>query len=143
MERIQGSKERDMSINFKQIKETCIYVKDLRSIYKFYCQTLELPVINYIEDKHIFFRVGNSVLLFFNPDDSSKKKSPPAHYATGKQHFAFEVGEADYENTKKCLLSKGVAITDEVTWKSGKKSFYFEDPAGNILEVVPDKEIWD
>ncbi len=132
-----------MSLNFKQIKETCIYVSDLQSIHNFYSQTLELPVINYLENKHIFFRAGNSVLLFFNPDDSSKKKSPPAHYATGKQHFAFEVREDDYENTKRLLLSKGVTITEEVTWKSGKKSFYFEDPAGNVLEVVPDKEIWD
>jgi catechol-2,3-dioxygenase len=34
-------------------------------------------------------------------------------------------------------------ITDTVIWKSGTESFYFEDPAGNVLEVVPDKGIWD
>jgi catechol 2,3-dioxygenase-like lactoylglutathione lyase family enzyme len=132
-----------VSIKIKQIKETCIYVKDLSSIFDFYCETLELPVITYLEDKHLFLRAGNSVLLFFNPDDSIKKKSPPPHYAEGKQHFAFEVAGADYERTKVLITKKGIRITEEVTWKSGKKSFYFEDPAGNILEIVPDQGIWD
>ncbi len=132
-----------MSIKFKQIKETCIYVKDLDSIYDFYCRILELPLITFLKDKHLFLRVGNSVLLFFNPDDSSKKKSPPPHYAEGKQHFAFEVADIDYESSKQMILEKGIRITEEVTWKSGKKSFYFEDPAGNVLEIVPDKKIWD
>jgi catechol 2,3-dioxygenase-like lactoylglutathione lyase family enzyme len=132
-----------VSIKFKQIKETCIYVKDLASIYDFYCKTLELPVISNLNDKHLFVRAGNSVLLFFNPNDSIKKKSPPPHYADGKQHFAFEVASADYETTKELISKKGIRITEEVTWKSGKKSFYFEDPAGNVLEIVPDQGIWD
>jgi catechol-2,3-dioxygenase len=118
-------------------------VKDLDSIYNFYCRILELPVISFLKDKHLFLRVGTSVLLFFNPDDSSKKKSPPPHYAEGKQHFALEVEEFDYEKAKQMIHEKGIRITEEVTWKSGKKSFYFEDPAGNVLEIVPDKKIWD
>ena len=132
-----------MSIEFKQIRETCIYVRDLEGIYDFYHLTLGLPVIAQLTDKHIFFRAGKSVLLFFNPDDSAQKNSPPAHYAIGKQHFAFEVDDNDYESTKEAILKKGIIITDEVTWKSGKKSFYFEDPVGNVLEVIPDKGIWD
>jgi catechol 2,3-dioxygenase-like lactoylglutathione lyase family enzyme len=132
-----------VSIKFKQIKETCIYVRDLGSIYDFYCKELELPVITYLKDKHLFMRVGNSVLLFFNPDDSLKKKSPPPHYGGGKQHFAFEIASSDYENAKEKIIEKGIRITEEVTWKSGKKSFYFEDPAGNVLEIVPDDGIWD
>jgi catechol 2,3-dioxygenase-like lactoylglutathione lyase family enzyme len=130
-------------IEFNQIRETCIYVKDLEMIYDFYCNTLELPVITYLPGKHIFFSAGKSVLLFFNPDDSSRKSSPPPHFAEGKQHFAFEVADKDYEGTKEELVKKGIRITDEVTWKSGKKSFYFEDPAGNVLEVIPDRGIWD
>jgi catechol 2,3-dioxygenase-like lactoylglutathione lyase family enzyme len=130
-------------LRFRQIKETCVYVKDLESIYDFYCRTLELKEITYLQGKHLFVRAGRSVLLFFNPDDSSKKKSPPAHYGGGKQHFAFEVDDKDYESTKNLITEKGILITEEVTWKSGKKSFYFEDPAGNVLEVVPENGIWD
>lgn len=130
-------------MNFLRIKETCLYVKDLEEAKKFYGEVLQLPVISYLPGKHIFFRAGQSVLLIFNPDDSQNKTSPPAHYAKGKQHFAFEVSEKDYLKAKEEIISKGIKITDEVTWKSGKKSFYFDDPAGNVLEIVPDNGIWD
>jgi catechol 2,3-dioxygenase-like lactoylglutathione lyase family enzyme len=129
-------------MKIKQIKETCIYFKDLSLAKSFYHELLGLPVISHIENKHIFFRAGNSVLLCFNPDDSKHKDSPPAHYSAGKYHFAFEVSANDYEHQKQELISKGVEITDEVTWKNGLKSAYFEDPIGNVLEIVPEG-VWD
>lgn len=130
-------------MNFLKIKETCLYIKDLEQAKKFYEEQLRLKLIHYLPGKHLFFKVGASVLLIFNPDDSKKKTSPPAHYGGGKQHFAFEVREQEYLAVKQNILSKGIAITDEVTWKSGQKSFYFNDPEGNVLEVVPDSGIWD
>jgi catechol 2,3-dioxygenase-like lactoylglutathione lyase family enzyme len=129
-------------MKFIKIKETCLYVNNLELARKFYCDVLELEVISYVKEKHIFFKAGTSVLLCFNPEDSKNKTSPPAHYGGGKQHFAFEVSESDYTSSKAWILSKGIKITDEVTWASGKKSFYFEDPEGNVLEIVPDKGIW-
>ena len=128
-------------MKYVKIKETCLYVHDLEKTRKFYHEILELPIINYEPGKHIFFRLGSSVLLCFNPDDSRSKVSPPAHYGGGKQHFAFEVN--DYAKAKEEIKAKGITITDEVTWKSGEESFYFEDPEGNILEILPDKGIWD
>ena len=125
-----------------KIKETCLYLDDLALARTFYAETLGLPVIDYLENKHLFLRAGSSVLLCFQPNDSRAKVSPPPHYAHGKQHFAFEVLREDYERTREELVSKGIAIIDEVTWKSGARSFYFNDPEGNVLEVVPDKGIW-
>jgi catechol 2,3-dioxygenase-like lactoylglutathione lyase family enzyme len=130
-------------MNFTAIKETCIYATDLEKIKAFYADKLGLPVINYVEGKHIFFRAGRSVLLCFNPDDSALKKSPPPHYASGKIHFAFEVRDREYEQVRSQCLQQGIEITEELTWPSGKKSFYFEDPTGNVLEIVPDTGIWD
>jgi len=129
-------------MSFTKIKETCIYSKDLGAAKKFYEGTLGLPVISYVEAKHVFFRVGESVLLCFNPDDSRHKKSPPGHYAIGKTHFAFEVSPADYPVWEKKLDAAGVPITDRVVWTSGQESLYFEDPAGNVLEIVP-KGVWE
>lgn len=130
-------------MNYIKIKETCLYVRDLEKIKHFYHGLLELPVINYDPGKHIFFRLGSSVLLCFNPEDSRQKSSPPGHYGGGKQHVAFEVRLEDYEKSKADLIDKGIKLIDEVEWKPGVKSFYFEDPEGNILEVVPDKGLWD
>jgi catechol 2,3-dioxygenase-like lactoylglutathione lyase family enzyme len=130
-------------MDFTAIKETCLYVTDLEKAKSFYHGLLGLPVISHVKDKHIFFRAGSSVLLCFNPEDSRHKTSPPAHYGGGKQHFAFEVPASGYEKAKNEILSKGISVTDEVTWQSGRQSFYFEDPEGNVLEIVPDKGIWD
>lgn len=130
-------------MKFLKIKETCLYIHDLERAKKFYHETLELPLISHVEGKHIFFRAGTSVLLCFNPEDSRHKESPPAHYGGGKQHFAFEVNKRDYESAKTWITNKGIRITDTVTWKGGAESFYFEDPEGNVLEIVPDEAIWD
>lgn len=130
-------------MNFIKIKETCLYISDLERAKVFYHGVLELPIINYVESKHLFLRAGYSVLLLFNPEDSRKKKSPPAHFGGGKQHFAFEVPLSDYKKAKQEIKSKGIKITDEVVWESGKESFYFEDPEGNVLEIIPNEGIWD
>lgn len=132
-----------MPINFIKIKETCLYVRDLETIRSFYHDLLQLPIINYDPGKHIFFRLGTSVLLCFNPEDSKNKISPPGHYGGGKQHVAFEVSRTDYAKAKDEIVAKGIKIMDEVVWQSGTESFYFEDPEGNILEIVPDAGIWD
>jgi catechol 2,3-dioxygenase-like lactoylglutathione lyase family enzyme len=119
-------------MNFLKIKETCLYLNDLEGAKNFYNQILGLPVINYVPGKHIFFRAGVSVLLCFNPDDSRTKLSPPAHYGGGRQHFAFEVPVAEYEKAKERIVALGIKIIDEVTWPSGAKSFYFNDPEGKF-----------
>lgn len=129
-------------MNFKKIKETCIYFNDLNKAREFYHGLLGLPIIGELEGKHIFFKAGGSVLLCFNPEDSKNKQSPPAHYSEGKYHFAFEVSSAEYQLHKEKIQSCGIRITDVLVWKNGLESFYFEDPAGNVLEVVPEG-VWD
>ena len=130
-------------MNFTKIKETCLYVSDLEKCKNFYHEQLGLGLISYQPGKHAFFQAGDCVLLCFNPEDSKKKKSPPAHFGGGKQHFALEVRKAEYARAKKEILEMGITIIEEVTWASGERSFYFNDPEGNVLEIVPDRGIWD
>jgi len=129
-------------MNILQIKETCIYTRDLDAARDFY-MGLGLPLISEVPGKHVFLRAGSSVLLIFNPDDARLKQSPPAHYAQGPQHFAFEVDEIQYDSAKEFVKSRNIEVIDEVTWKSGAKSFYFHDPAGNVVEVIPKNGLWD
>ena len=35
----------------------------------------------------------------------------------------------------------GIEITHEQEWQGGRRSFYFKDPAGNLLEIA-DGDIW-
>ncbi len=74
-------------MNCLRIKETCFYARDLEVIKAFYSGILELPVISHLEDKHIFFRAGESVLLCFNPDDSRDKKKPASTLRFRKTSF--------------------------------------------------------
>jgi catechol 2,3-dioxygenase-like lactoylglutathione lyase family enzyme len=124
------------------IKETCLYIRDLEGARKFYHERLEFPVIHYDPGKHIFFKVGRSVLLCFNPDDSREKESPPPHYAEGNQHLAFEVPETAYQKIYNDFKFKQIEIIATLTWKSGQESFYFLDPENNVLEIVPEG-VWD
>lgn len=129
-------------MNIKKIKETCLYFENLELAKEFYNGVLKLPIIAAAEGRHIFFRAGSSVLLCFNPNDSRLKKSPPPHYSHGSYHFAFEVSKEEYEAHKKEIMKSGITIIDELTWKNGQESFYFHDPIGNIVEIVPEG-VWD
>jgi catechol 2,3-dioxygenase-like lactoylglutathione lyase family enzyme len=49
--------------------------------------------------------------------------------------------QKDYESWKQRLLEHGVPIVDEIEWGNGVKSFYFRDPAENLLEIA-DGDLW-
>ena len=127
---------------FSQIKETCLYIPDLDQAETFYHGILGLPLISKSEGRHIFFRAGSSVLLCFIPEATKAEDTLPPHYAQGKQHIAFEVAAEEYEAKKSELVNKGIAITHIQDWKDELESFYFEDPFGHVLEVVP-RGIWE
>jgi catechol 2,3-dioxygenase-like lactoylglutathione lyase family enzyme len=124
-------------MKLNQIKETSLYVKDLEVSKAFYCDLLGLPIIGYHPDRHLFLRAGSSVLLLFLPEITKHEKDLPPHYAYGKIHIAFEVPQGEYEQWKDLLHGKGIPILHEKTWNKQLKSFYFEDPDGHVLEIVP------
>lgn len=129
-------------MTLKGIKETCLYTSDLEGAKEFYNGLLGLDIIDYSPGRHIFFRLGYSVLLIFDPDDAKNKTSPPPHFAHGPAHIAFEVDPLDYLGWKEKINKLGINIIDELVWKNGMESFYFLDPAGHVLEIVP-QGVWE
>ncbi|REE00431.1 VOC family protein [Marinoscillum furvescens] len=129
-------------MEFTQIKETCLYVADIKASRTFYEGILNLPVISEVQGRHVFFRCGSSVLLCFLAEVTRQEQNLPPHYAHGKLHIALEVPQDQYEAVKAQLVHSGVAITHEQSWKGALKSFYFEDPDGHVLEIVP-PGIWE
>ncbi len=118
-----------------QIKETCLYVKDIDRTEVFYHGVLGFALISKDPGNYVFFRAGSSVLLCFIAAATRNQEEIPPHYGEGKLHLAFEVKQKDYAATKKEIEEKGITITHEHEWKKGK-SFYFEDPDGHVLEIV-------
>lgn len=124
-----------MKPTLNKIKETSINIVDIKRTENFYHHILGLEVITKV-DRLIFFRVGSDLLLCFDTDKTQHQTSPPAHAARGIQHFAFECSAVDYEVWKKLILENNIEIEEEITWKSGKKSFYFRDPDGHCVEII-------
>lgn len=129
-------------MQIKQIKETSLYVHDLELTRWFYVHKMGLPVIDEKENSHLFLRAGSSVLLCFIPEVSRNQKNPPGHYGGGAQHIAFEVAANEYYKWHEKLKAENVDIISEESWPNGLKSFYFHDPEGNVLEIVPEG-LWE
>ncbi|GIV34486.1 MAG: bleomycin resistance protein [Chitinophagales bacterium] len=131
-----------MKLKFTKIKETCLYIRDIDRTRAFYSGKLGLEVIGVAPGRHIFFRVGESVLLCFVAEITSRESTLPAHEGSGRLHFAFETKPHNYEAWKKKLQSEGIVIEHEATWKNGLRSFYFRDPDGHLAEIAQEG-IWD
>ena len=124
------------------ILETCLYVDDLATAEEFYNRILGIEPFSRVEDRHVFYRLGQSMLLIFDPDQTEKSGGDvPPHGARGAGHVAFSVSPANMPAWREHLRQHGVAIETEVTWPSGGQSLYFRDPAGNSLEVATDR-VW-
>ena len=123
-------------MNFSRIKETCIYVSDLERCRQFYAGKLKLPIISFVDGRHVFFRAGSSVLLCFIAASTKRSTELPPHGAYGVIHFAFQVPKDEYLQNLYAIKEAGINILHQQTWKGGLQSFYFEDPDNNLLEVI-------
>ncbi|TCM56312.1 catechol 2,3-dioxygenase-like lactoylglutathione lyase family enzyme [Rhizobium sp. PP-F2F-G48] len=123
------------------ILETALYASDLDAADRFYGDVLGLERIARLDDRHLFFRCGQGVLLIFNPTETLKPAADaalpvPTHGTTGPGHACFRVSADNLALLRDRLAAAGVMIESEITWPNGSRSFYFRDPAGNSLECA-------
>ncbi len=129
-------------MQLQKIKETCLYVSDLEQTKAFYHDLLGLPLISFKEGRHVFFRVGEDVLLCFLPEVTKTDIHLPRHFGYGELHFAFECKTGDYHLWKKKLQELKIKIEHEEDWGRGFLSIYFRDPDQNCVEIVM-PGMWD
>ena len=121
--------------------ETVVYctTENEDATRRFYRDVLGLQPVR---EGSVAHRHGTGVLLLFNADESSVQDTPPPHGAPdARVHTCFLAAPEDYERWKERLADEGVDIVQEIEWESGPRSFYFEDPAGNMLEVA-EGDMW-
>jgi len=124
-----------------RIFETVLYAEDLPAAERFYHEALGLEVIGRGE-LFVVFRCGGGVLLVFDPRKSAAgDRDVPSHGTTGVGHIAFAAKPEDLDAWREQLRQAGITIEREVDWDEGGHSFYFRDPAGNVVELAP-PTIW-
>lgn len=120
----------------EHLVEAAIYADDLDKAEVFYRDVLGLAMLTKEPGRHVFFRVGQSVLLVFLAEATLKGGMLPPHGAQGPGHFALGIPTESLEAWKDHFRSHGVEIEKEVEWPRSGKSLYFRDPAGNSVELV-------
>jgi catechol 2,3-dioxygenase-like lactoylglutathione lyase family enzyme len=130
------------------ILETALYYSDDEATARFYSEILGLRRIGHVPGRFQFYRLGAGMLLLFNPELSLKQDWPPAHGTTGAGHTCFTVSKDEYDVWKTHLSEHGIEVKRETVWpdavkegRPGTRSFYFDDPAGTVLEIA-DGDIW-
>ena len=129
------------------ILETAVYASDLAAAEAFYGGLLGLPMLDRVEGRHVFFRVGPGVLLIFNPDatevPSGNPAVPlPAHGARGPGHVCFSASRDEIAGWRTQFQNAGVAVEAEFDWPNGARSLYVRDPGGNSVEFA-EPRLWD
>ncbi|HEV2832036.1 MAG TPA: hypothetical protein VGW31_08645 [Hanamia sp.] len=114
------------------LKEIRLQANDLRALYSFYKEVLELRVA-YFEGESISVTAGETQLIF---EETNVVENP-------FYHFAFNIPSNKFEEAFEWVKKKVALlwlddyksnIADFVNWNA--KSFYFLDVAGNILEMI-------
>ena len=129
---------------FDGVLETCLYhdTAQAAEVESFYGGLLGLPLVARWPDG-MAFRVGGGVLLLFDRELIAERPGPiSAHGTSGAGHACLLARDKEqYEGWRRRLEAEGIEITHEHSWDGERRSFYFADPAGNLLEVA-DGDLW-
>jgi catechol 2,3-dioxygenase-like lactoylglutathione lyase family enzyme len=120
--------------------ETVLYHRhgQAEAMERFYAEVLGLREVSRWPGG-VAYRNGPGVALLFDSERSSSKDDVAyRHGAEGVLHVCFTAAAGEYEAWKQLLVDR---VVKEITWKSGARSFFFNDPAGNLLEIA-ERDLW-
>ncbi|MBB4021972.1 MAG: VOC family protein [Pseudomonadota bacterium] len=128
------------------ILEAALYAGDLDAAEGFYGALLGLEKLVRAGNRHVFYRVGGTILLIFNPAETVKPPSRaglpvPPHGARGPGHVCFAATADEITAWRSRLIAAGHPIEADFTWPNGARSLYLRDPAGNSVEFAEPK-LW-
>ncbi len=129
------------------VLETVLYAGDLAAAEEFYDRLLGMKPYAKNQDRHIFYKLENQMLLIFNPDATRKSLAEkislpvPTHGAEGEGHVCFSASPAGIDAWRRRLGEMLVPIEADFEWPNGGHSIYVRDPAGNSVEFA-EPRIW-
>lgn len=129
-----------------RILETALYAANLEETAAFYDQVMRFERIVEVPGRHVFFRLGDGILLLFDPRATeAPPRDPrmpvPPHGTVGPGHVCFAASADEIDAWAATLTVAGVEIEADFDWPQGGRSIYFRDPAGNSVELA-EPRIW-
>ncbi len=114
------------------LKEIKLQTRHVTELFIFYKEVLQLPV-TFLEEKTISILSGQSLLIFTETNGST---DPFYHFAFNIPSNKFDEAFQWVQNRTELLWLDEYKsyVADFVNWHA--KSVYFQDPAGNILELI-------
>ncbi|MEP3687424.1 MAG: VOC family protein [Sulfitobacter dubius] len=127
--------------------EAALYVDDLDAARQFYRDHLGLQLFQEVSGRHMFFALGPSVLLIFNPTATAQppgnpQMPVPPHGARGPGHVCFAMEWDEIAAMETRLQAAGIEKDTSFDWPNGARSLYVRDPAGNSVEFA-EPWLWD
>jgi lactoylglutathione lyase len=121
----------------RQIDYTIIFARDLKTMRRFYNETLGFTITREMTHQWIEFRIGASTLTLTERgvlfDDA------PTPSGSLSLQLAFRVTRSEVDSCAEYLRSAGVHLIHEPTDQSwGHRTLFFRDPDGNVLEIYAD-----
>ncbi len=131
---------------FSGVLEAAIYAADLDAAEAFYGGILGLERVQRVGARHVFYRVGGTILLVFNAEETARPTGNPdlpvpPHGARGPGHVCFAAEGAAIDAWRAQLVAAGVEIEADFRWPNGARSIYVRDPAGNSVEIA-EPRLW-
>ncbi|SDN97459.1 VOC family protein [Halobacillus sp. SY10] len=113
-----------------EIESVILKARDIDSMRRFYIDLLNFTEIER-QEGCLSIKVGHSVLQFLEEKEARK---PFYHFAFNIPSNQFKEAK-DWVRDKVCLNTEG--DKDEIVFERlGGRSFYFNDPGGNIVEFI-------
>jgi catechol 2,3-dioxygenase-like lactoylglutathione lyase family enzyme len=132
-----------MAGELRSVLEVSIYYDEAQrdAIHDLYEGTLGLRRVAGWSDGTAL-RLGSAVILLFSRDRLAGRDEPISdHGSRGAGHVCFTAPDGAYEGWRRRIADEGPGVLHEEEWPRGGRSFYFRDPAGNMLEIA-DRDIW-
>jgi catechol 2,3-dioxygenase-like lactoylglutathione lyase family enzyme len=120
---------------YSGIEHFAISAKDTARLARWYRDLLGFTVAydNQKEPPTFFIRLGTGSLLELIPAGEAVRQGRKTN-DPGMSHFALSVG--DFERAQADLRAKGIELRDIREASRGVKVGYFDDPEGNLVQVI-------